>query len=714
MKGHIVNLNHQQQAAVEHLGTPQIIIAGAGTGKTTVMIEKINYLIATKTQAPHNILALTFTNKAANEMKTRFNQFSTHSQRPFFGTFHSFCLRFLKASPCIEQVGLTKNFTIIDFQQQKEVLQKLTKNNNISLNKNAKDTLSKISAIKQFPHHEHAELLSQATNEIQTLFKPYNQQLRALNCVDFDDLLLHTYTILATQPSELERMQSIYQYLIIDEYQDTNTIQNELCILLAKQHQNICVVGDFDQTIYSWRGAKVENLLEFNTFFPTATTYKLEINYRSTKEILGAANQLIEFNSTRMPKKLVTDRSNNQAIEHIICYDEHQEAQTIVQHIKKHQKNDNYSLKDFAILYRTNQQSRAIEEALTKHNVPHTIVGTTPFYQRQEVKHCIAYLQCLNNINQPIWFERAMLNPSRGVGKRSIEKLIDFCTTTNQTIETAIDDEACPLTSRYKTEIKTFIQLIAATKLKNATISEQLTILLNSVDMNTHLRKLDNPEDRENNIKELLSKCKDINNLDDFLNEITLFQDAGTTEDTDKVSCLTLHLAKGLEFPIVFIPGFENDLLPLRNTDSIEEERRLAYVGITRGKDQVYLLSTYKRTLMGDDWYHDISTFSTELSNTVTIKMTQQAYNIGKAIVFKLSDAELSFKVIKESSSKPIIHATKTIAKVFDIGDVVQHPSWGAGVIQKQWRWRFINVHYSIFRIKKTVLAKFAPLEQAT
>ena len=274
-----------------------------------------------------------------------------------------------------------------------------------------------------------------------------------------------------------------------------------------------------------------------------------------------------------------------------------------------------------------------------------------------------------------------MLNPSRGVGKRSIEKLIDFCTTTNQTIETAIDDEACPLTSRYKTEIKTFIQLIAQ-QTQNATISEQLTILLNSVDMNTHLRKLDNPEDRENNIKELLSKCKDINNLDDFLNEITLFQDAGTTEDTDKVSCLTLHLAKGLEFPIVFIPGFENDLLPLRNTDSIEEERRLAYVGITRGKDQVYLLSTYKRTLMGDDWYHDISTFSTELSNTVTIKMTQQAYNIGKAIVFKLSDAELSFKVIKESSSKPIIHATKTIAKVFDIGDVVQHPSWGAGVIQ--------------------------------
>ena len=708
-----MNLNHQQQSAVEHLGTPQIVIAGAGTGKTTVMIEKIKHLINTNTHAPTDILALTFTNKAANEMKTRFNQFATNAGTPFFGTFHSFCLRFLKASPCIEQVGLNKSFTIIDFQQQKELIQKLIKNNNITIDRNIKDTISKLSAIKQNPHSDHAEILSNAADDIQTIFKPYNQQLAALNCVDFDDLLLHTYTILATQPDELERMQAKFKYLIIDEYQDTNTIQNELCILLAKKHQNICVVGDFDQTIYSWRGAKVENLLEFNKFFPAATTYKLEINYRSTKEILGSANQLIEFNSKRLPKKLTTDRSNQKPIEHIICYDEHQEANTIVAKIKSLQKNNDYSLKDFAVLYRTNQQSRAIEEALTKHNVPHTIVGTTPFYQRQEVKHCIAYLQCLNNINQPIWFERAMLNPSRGVGKKSIEKLIDYCTATKQTIESAIDHDDCPLSGRYQSEIKSFIQLIQATKAKPATISEQLTILLNAVDMDSYLLKLDNHEDRKNNIKELLSKCKDIINLDDFLNEITLFQDAGTTEDTDKVSCLTLHLAKGLEFPIVFIPGFENDLLPLRNTDTLEEERRLAYVGITRGKDQVFLLSTYKRTLMGDDWYHDISTFTEELNNTINITLTEQAFNIGKAIIFKLKDANLDFKVIRETKKqKPTINATNVSTQVFNVNDVVSHPNWGTGII-KATSGSNDSLMYTIqfSNAKKTLMAKFAPLQ---
>lgn len=708
-----MNLNHQQQAAVEHLGTPQIVIAGAGTGKTTVMIEKIKHLIATQQHTATEILALTFTNKAANEMKTRFEEYSTSAGTPFFGTFHSFCLRFLKSTPHIEQVGLNKRFTIIDFQQQKELIQKLTKNNNITLDRNAKNTLSKISGIKQYPHNEHAELVSNAAADIQTLFKPYNQQLSALNCVDFDDLLLHTYTILATQPSELERIQTKYKYLIVDEYQDTNTIQNELCILLAKQHQNICVVGDFDQTIYSWRGAKVENLLEFNKFFPAATTYKLEINYRSTKEILGAANQLIEHNITRMPKKLTTDRSSNQPIQHIICYDEHQEANTIANKIKELQKGDDYSPNDFAILYRTNQQSRAIEEALTYHNLAHTIVGTTPFYQRQEVKHCIAYLQCLNNINQPLWFERAMLNPSRGVGKRSIEKLIDFCTANNLLIESAITHNECPLSERYRNEIISFIELINTTKTKPVSVSNQLTIILNTLDMDTYLLKLDNPEDRQNNIKELLSKCKDIVNLDDFLNEITLFQDVGTTKDNEKISCLTLHLAKGLEFPIVFIPGFENDLLPLRNTDLLEEERRLAYVGITRGKDQVYLLSTYKRTLMGDDWYHTISTFTKELKNTVTIKMTEQAYTIGKAIVFKLSDAQCDFEVLKEAKQKQTINATKVATQIFNVGDVVHHPNFGTGTIQASSGDNDRLMYTIQFSSgKKTLLAKFAPLEQ--
>jgi DNA helicase II / ATP-dependent DNA helicase PcrA len=708
-----MKFNHQQEAIINYYGTPQVVIAGAGTGKTTVMIQKIKHLIAEGHHAPHNILALTFTNKAANEMKERFASLSNTQTQPFFGTFHSFCLQFLKKTPFLDSVGLPKNFAIIDHSQQKETIQKLIKSNNITIGRSVKDTLSKISAIKQFPHTQHAELLSDAPDDIQALFTPYNQYLQKTQCVDFDDLILHTYFILSTQSDALSAMHKQYEYLIIDEYQDTNAIQNDLCILLAQAHQNICVVGDFDQTIYSWRGANVKNLLDFNQYFPTAVTQKLEINYRSTKEILSSANQLIEHNTQRTPKSLTTDRSNNISVEHIICYNEREESEHIANTIKELQKKHQYPLSDFAILYRTNQQSRAIEETLIHYNLPHKIVGTTPFYQRMEIKNAVAYLHCLNNINNPIWFERAMLNPARGVGKTSIQNLIAFATSNDLLITEAIAHPDSPLKARYTTIISDFIATIQKVQAESLSIEEKLTTLLEQVHYEESLGKLENHADRIDNVNELKTKCQQVTDLESFLNDITLFQGSDDAESTDQIHCLTLHLAKGLEFKVVFIPGFEDELLPLRNTNNLEEERRLAYVGITRGKDHVYLLSTYKRTLMGDDWYHAPSLFSSELIGTVSVSLTSQARLFGQSLIHKLKGAGIEHAFMRQpKKDKPVINAVKENFTVFSTGDVIYHPTLGTGAIQSTSGDGDALMYSIAFPTgKKTLMAKFAPIQ---
>ena len=708
-----MNLNAQQQDAVNHYGTPQVIIAGAGTGKTTVMISKIHYLIESKKHTPNEILALTFTNKAANEMKDRFKNLHNSTESPTFATFHSFCLKFLKQSGTLLDFGFKREFTIIDGQQQKELVTQLQKNNP-AMGRKPKEIISQISKIKQHPHHMHGELLADAPSDIQPLFEPYNRRLREMNCMDFDDLLLFTYKILSSNSNECSKIQEKYKYIIVDEYQDTNQIQNDITILMAKAHNNICVVGDFDQTIYSWRGAKVENLMTFHQVFPSTTVQKLEINYRSTTEILSAANQLIKHNTNRQDKTLISDRSNQILPQHIVCFNEREEAEFIAKKIKNLCDKKQYNGSDFAILYRTNQQSRAIEECLTHHNIPHHIVGTTAFYQRVEVKVAIAYLHCLNNLNQPVWFEKAMLTPSRGIGKTSIQKLINFSIEHNLPIESAIESPDCPLQSRFIEIVKTFISKINEIKQMNNSVEEKLTAILEHVKFESHLKKLENNLDRIANIQELKSKLKDTTDLKTFLDDITLFQSSDEDNSIGKVRCLTLHLAKGLEFPIVFIPGFEDGLMPIRNSDSLEEERRLGYVGITRGKDQVYLLSTYKRTLLGEDWYNSISKFTKELASQIKIKLTEQAHHIGKSIVFKIQSENIPFDIIKSNHQKPTIHSESGTFEYFNVGDIVFHNTLGTGTVN--------NVSGSgestLYDIqfpsgKKKLMAKFAKLKKA-
>ena len=706
-----MNLNNQQLNAVMHYGTPQIIIAGAGTGKTTVIIEKINHLISTKKHPPHEILALTFTNKAANEMRERFQASDAIENGPTFGTFHSFCLRFLKKSGAATAIGLTPGFSIIDSQQQKELIVALMKKHPSTLDRKPKDILSKLSKIKQLPEPMHTEALSLAASDIQTLFHPYNTALLERNCVDFDDLLLFTHRILTENEVALRALQHMYSYIIVDEYQDTNRIQNDLTILLSGTHANVCVVGDFDQTIYSWRGADVENLLTFNTHFPNCTTHKLEINYRSTKQILACANQMIAYNRNRQPKQLISERSGHQKPEHIVCYNEEEEATFIAKKIKALMKETAYQWGDFAVLYRTNQQSRAIEEAFNRLNIPYHLVGGTSFYQRLEVKHAIAYLHCLHNINQPIWFERAMMHPPRGVGKTSLQHLFDFCTRNNCTIETAIQHPDCPLKPTILSHIQHFLAEIAALKAQDIPIEKKLETLFESLKFKDYLKRLDQFSDRLDNVKEFLSRCAGILSLGDFLDELALFQVSDDKTEQNSVRCLTLHLSKGLEFPVVFIPGFEQGIMPLKNCDSIEEERRLAYVGITRGKHHVCLLSTYKRTLIGNDWYHDPSPFTKELKQSIDIKITEYAHKMGKAIVFKLEQANIDITIIQES--KPSITMQPTTA-LFRAGDIVFHPTLGTGTIESSsgnGDELMYDIHFSMG--KKKLMAKYAPLKKS-
>lgn len=710
-----MNLNQQQQLAVQFYGQPQVIIAGAGTGKTTVMIEKINRLIQTKKHVPQSILALTFTNKAANEMKERFEQLHSSSQSPWFGTFHSFCLQLLKKSSVLEEFGIGSNFTIIDSSQQKELVNELLKQYPSSLARKPKDVISKISRIKQSPRNHHSNLLGQSASDIQAIFNPYNQKLKQLNCLDFDDLLLYAYDILVLHPDILAEYHRCFEFIIVDEYQDTNQIQNDITLLLAKGHQRICVVGDFDQTIYGWRGARVENLLEFNQAFSNVVVHKLETNYRSSIEILDASNQLIAFNANRESKQLIGQRSSGNKPQHIVCFNEREEAGFIAKTIKELQEKHQYKYGDFSILYRTNQQSRAIEETLIYHNIPHQIVGTTAFYQRVEVKHAIAYLQCLRNINQPVWFERALLNPARGIGKVSLQGLMDFSIHEQLTIEEAVFHPECPLKPRYLAIVQSFLEFIKELKASSMTLEKKLDAIFNFVQFNAFIRKFDNYMDRLDNIKELMSKLNEVSDLDAFLDEITLFQGGDSDDDLNKVSCLTIHLAKGLEFPIVFIPGFEKDLMPLRSSESLEEERRLAYVGITRGKDQVYLLSAYKRLLMGEDWYHDPSVFIQEMNGCLDIKITNQVNLMGKPMLYKLNDLGLTYDVIHIQGEKPTLHATNVSGMVFNLGDVVYHPNLGTGTIESvsgEGDGRMYDIEFSVGR--KKLMAKFAPLQLKT
>jgi len=578
MENILKTLNPKQKQAVETIDGPLLILAGPGSGKTKVLTHRLANLIQNDISS-NNILAVTFTNKAAKEMKQRVTKLC--KKIPFIGTFHSFCLKLLRK----EIVGYKKTFAIYDQADQLKLIKKITKQ--LDVNKEqfpAKRVLSTISALKSElinfkTYEENAQEYFEKT--ISKLYEAYQKELKKNNAVDFDDLIMLVVELFEKFPKILEKYQEKFKYILVDEYQDTNPAQYQLIRLLAKKYENLCVVGDDAQSIYSFRNADFRNILNFEKDFPKAKVITLDQNYRSTQNILDAASKIISKNVYQKHKKLWTENPKGPPISLISAWDEKFESEWIANKIKEL----GFKLNDFTVFYRTNAQSRALEEAFIRNNIPYKLIGAVKFYQRKEIKDIISYLKFIDT-EDPISLERIINTPPRGIGEITFKQIL-----------------------RGESEAKEFFNLIE--KAKKKPFPEIIKYILEKTNYRDYLKKKygDNlireniPEDeaRWENIQELLRVAKDYNSLKEFLESTALLSDADEIdEQKEMVHLMTLHTAKGLEFPVVFIIGCEEGILPhsksLLNPLDIEEERRLFYVGITRSKKYLYLIFSQTRT----------------------------------------------------------------------------------------------------------------------
>lgn len=612
------NLNPQQKEAVLIKNGPILIIAGAGSGKTRVIAHKIAYLIENGIN-PKNILAITFTNKASQEMKERILNLLIKIQKkpinilkkslPTIGTFHSVCLSILRKE--IEKINYKKNFIIYDEDDQKSLIKEIIKKeefneeqfkaSNIKIKiSSAKNELLDVKIYKERAANFFEEKIAQ-------IYEKYQENLKSIGALDFDDLIFLTVKIFQKHPEILKKYQKKFQYILVDEYQDTNLAQYVLINLLAQKNQNICVVGDIDQAIYSWRGADFRNILNFEKDYPNAKIVILEENYRSTKNILKAAENIIQKNIFRKEKKLITKNPKGDKINIVLTKDENQEAEFIAKEILILKNQHKLKLKDFCILYRTNFQSRAIEEALIKHNLSYKIIGSVKFYERKEIKDIISYLKYLQNENDILSLKRIINTPSRSLNfikkfeDKKIKKLIES------------DKTEISLKNNQKKSLLNFINLIKELKKyqKNNSLTEFIKFLIKKINYNNYLeKKFENAEERIENLKELINVSSLYNRLkpelalEKFLENVSLIQEQDEIkEKEDLIYLMTIHSAKGLEFPIVFLSGMEEGIFPHQKShlsqEQQEEERRLCYVATTRAKSKLYLIFSECRRIFG-------------------------------------------------------------------------------------------------------------------
>jgi len=635
------NLNKQQREAVEHTEGPLLILAGAGSGKTRVLTHRIAYLINEKNVYPSNILAITFTNKAAREMKERVQNLLEGSYDMWVSTFHSACARILRME--IEKLsGYKKNFIIFDTDDQVKLIKECLK----ELNYNEKN----------FPPKEMISSISKAKDQLMTpskfmdrygrdfrlkkvadIYSLYQKKLMANNALDFDDILFKTVEIFQNNPDVLQRYQQKFKYIMVDEYQDTNYCQYMLVNLLAKSHRNLCVVGDDDQSIYSWRGADIGNILSFEKDFPDAKVIKLEQNYRSTQTILDAANSVIGNNFGRKNKRLWTDNGEGRPIVSYKAMDERDEADFIIGEVDRLSFQEQRSLNNFAILYRTNAQSRVLEEMCMARGIPYKIVGGHRFYDRMEVKDVIAYLRVIQDPEGDLSIKRIINVPKRGIGKATLDTLEDYARQNGISIYEALlfVDSIEGIGKKAKNSIKEFVRLIA--ELMDLAEKESASEVINQVIIRSgYLEELekgdDEDQERGKNIKELISAALEYeeknedNSLTGFLENMALMSDIdGLDEEREGITMMTLHSAKGLEFPVVFICGLEEGLFPTQRAffeeHQLEEERRLMYVGVTRAKEKLYLTSAFERTLYGNTSYTMESRFLREIPKELMMKV---------------------------------------------------------------------------------------------
>ncbi|MGN1299495.1 MAG: DNA helicase PcrA [Candidatus Scatovivens sp.] len=625
-------LNDKQYEAVTNTEGPSLVIAGAGSGKTKVLTHKIAYLIKEKNIAPWNILAITFTNKAANEMKERVEKLiGDVAKDMWIGTFHSICVRILRKT--IDRIGFNSSFVIFDTSDQKTMIKKILKKEEIDDKLfSDKSVMYEISNAKN-EMLEPEDYLKKYSGDMRKevigkIYKLYQKNLKENNAIDFDDIINFTIKVILDNPDILEFYSNKFRYVLVDEYQDTNKAQFTLVSLLASKYGNITVVGDNDQGIYSFRGADISNILNFEKDFPGTKIIKLEQNYRCTGNILDVANSVIKNNQTKYEKKLWT--SNEKGVLPTVYSgdDEYDEARYIVEKINSLKSQEYYKYSDFAILYRMNSQSRSIEDILRREDIPYKIVGGLKFYERKEIKDIIAYLRLIQNPNDNISLTRIINEPKRGVGKTSLENIENIASDNGISMYEVIKNAEQYGLNRVFVNTREFISVIdeLISKKDNILISELVKETLNKTGYTKalELEGTTEAETRIENLEEFLSVAIEFeeesadNSLSEFLEGITLSSDLdGVEESEDSVTLMTLHSAKGLEFPVVFLVGMEEGIFPgyksIGEEKELEEERRLCYVGITRAKENLFLTCAKQRTLFGSTSCNSPSRFLKEI-----------------------------------------------------------------------------------------------------
>ncbi|MFY0830548.1 DNA helicase PcrA [Enterococcus faecium] len=741
-KAELLNgMNPRQKEAVLHTDGPLLLMAGAGSGKTRVLTHRIAYLIEEKEVNPWNILAITFTNKAAKEMKERVNAIlASGGEDVWVSTFHSMCVRILRRD--VDFIGYNRNFTIIDSSEQLTLMKRILKELNIDPKKyDPRSILGTISQAKnslQTPQ-DFAKMQGSYYEEIVAkCYAAYQKELQYNQCMDFDDLIMNTIRLFEEHPDSLTYYQNKFHYIHVDEYQDTNHAQYTLVNLLAGRFRNLCVVGDADQSIYGWRGADMQNILDFEKDYPDAAVILLEQNYRSTKNILSAANQVIENNSNRKPKNLWTENKEGNKITYYRADNERDETRFIVDRMQEEIRSNHRNYGDFAILYRTNAQSRVMEETLLKANIPYKMVGGHKFYDRKEIKDILAYLNVLANPQDSISFERIVNSPKRGIGPGSIEKLRSFASLHEwPLLEAAQNVELANIGGKAGQQLGSFGEMIqeVTQMIPYLTVTELTKEVL---DRSGYLEdlKIQNTleaQARIENLEEFLTVTQEFDkqfeqqNEEDadapeekltvFLNDLVLVSDIDNLEeDASQVTLMTLHAAKGLEFPVVFLIGLEEGVFPLSRAlmeeSELEEERRLAYVGITRAEEALYLTNAFSRTLYGRTQYNRPSRFVEEIDQEL-LEIEGMRPTPKKTPVFAKKTA-YSYKQPETAvvSSKSATGGEKNSWKP---GDKVKHKKWGLGTVVRvsgTSKDLELDVAFPSQGVKR-LLAAFAPIEKA-
>ncbi|MCL2591879.1 MAG: UvrD-helicase domain-containing protein [Defluviitaleaceae bacterium] len=691
------NLNPMQKEAVLHTDGPLLLLAGAGSGKTRVLTHRIANLIQSGVN-PFNILAITFTNKAAKEMKERVNSLIPYGE-VWVSTFHSTCVRILRRN--IAKIGYENSFTIYDADDSERLIKQAMKelNFNDKLLK-PKSVMAEIGSQKDnMISYEQFEIIAGSDfrlSKISQIYTYYQKRLRANNALDFDDIIFLTVKLFRDCPEVLVGYQERFKYILVDEYQDTNTSQYELIRLLAGKHKNLCVVGDDDQSIYGWRGANIRNILDFEKDFENATVIKLEQNYRSSKTILEAANAVIKNNHSRKSKSLWTDNNEGENIEFYKAQSDLDESRYITEQIEQNVLNGGkYS--DNAILYRQNALSRSIEDSLVKNNIPYRIFSGVRFYERREIKDILAYLRLIHNPFDDISGRRVINVPKRGIGEASVEKILRFSTEQEISFSDAlvICDNIEGIGTRHK-KIKEFAVLIE--ELRDFSVNNNVSDLINQILEKTgyilelQAENSDEALGRIENIDSLINKAHEFEKesedktLNAFLEEVSLVADVDNyTDDDDTVVLMTLHSSKGLEFPNVFIPGFEENIFPSyrslmsQSSNDLEEERRLCYVGITRARENLCLTSATSRLQNGQFVYNMPSRFLEEIPEDI-VNSTRQ--NIGVSMktinTIPAKKPNISFK----TNNYDTINSTSKNSDInFKIGDKVKQIKYGNGTV---------------------------------